>query len=194
MNNRLFPKPLLALAVMGLAPIISAGPVQAQENAVSPAQTVTFTVDQAPIQSVLRTLFAGRSYSVDPSVQGTVSVNLQNVSFDVALRSVLRASNPPLTMDMLGGAYAIKVKPADTPALPAPATRTASVPDAVRLYRVPVDSYDAYYLATLMQQSRGLQIVQPNYVNPGAAAGGTGSNNRRGNNGGGRRGNRNFGG
>lgn len=166
-------------------------PVRAQDASPAAAsQPVTLNVENAPVQTVLKTLFAGKNYQVARDVQGTVSVNLSGVSFDVALRSVLRAANPPLTFDIVDGVYQIKVKratPAIQPATTAPVT---NVPEAIHTYKIPIDSYDAYYIASIMGASRnGVTTVMPNYVNPGAGAGSADVNNN-GRGGNGRNGNR----
>lgn len=172
-----------ALALSACAGLMLALPAQrAQAQAAGSVSTkpISLTFQNAPIQSVLKTLFSsvGVNNSIDPNVAGTVNIDVRDVSFDVALRQLLRAANPPLTYDITDGVYHISVKNnagPDTGAgqAPAQAQTTAPLPEGYHAYRIPIDHYDASYIAGLLSKSRGgLTVVMPNYVLGGGGQGG----------------------
>jgi hypothetical protein len=73
---------------------------------------VTLNLENADIRYGLKLLFqaVGANYSIDQNVQGAVSVSLTNVSFRVALDSLLRAASMPLTYRQENGVYTISPK------------------------------------------------------------------------------------
>ncbi|GIV17863.1 MAG: hypothetical protein KatS3mg022_3298 [Armatimonadota bacterium] len=74
---------------------------------------VTLTLESASIADALKLLFrsTGYNYTLDESVvQGYVTVSLKDVTFETALRTILRAANPPLTYRVDGGVYIISPK------------------------------------------------------------------------------------
>ncbi|MDW8321555.1 MAG: hypothetical protein RMM08_09335, partial [Armatimonadota bacterium] len=82
-------------------------PVVAQEGS---SPRVTLTLESASIADALKLLFrsTGYNYTLDESVvQGYVTVSLKDVTFETALRTILRAANPPLTYRVDGGVYII---------------------------------------------------------------------------------------
>ncbi|HEX5324140.1 MAG TPA: M56 family metallopeptidase, partial [Capsulimonadaceae bacterium] len=64
-------------------------------------------VTNAPIQSLLSVLCqtAGRNYTIGPDVDTRVTVYLNGVSFENALTSILRATDPPVTYSQENGVY-----------------------------------------------------------------------------------------
>ena len=72
---------------------------------------VTLKVDAADIRSALKLLFdsAGANYTLEQSVQGAVTISLQDVPFRTALESVLRSTESavPLTYRIEDGVYNI---------------------------------------------------------------------------------------
>lgn len=172
-----------ALALSACAGLMLALPAErAQAQAAGSVSTkpISLTFQNAPIQSVLKTLFSsvGVNNSIDPNVTGTVNIDVRDVSFDVALRQLLRAANPPLTYDITDGVYHISVKnnagpDAGTGQAPTQAQTTAPLPEGYHAYRIPIDHYDAAYIAGLLSKSRGgLTVVMPNYVLGGGGQGG----------------------
>ncbi|MGC8784035.1 MAG: STN domain-containing protein [Armatimonadota bacterium] len=84
--------------------------VMAQEGS---SPRVTLTLESASIADALKLLFrsTGYNYTLDESVvQGYVTVSLKDVTFETALRTILRAANPPLTYRVDGGVYIISPK------------------------------------------------------------------------------------
>jgi hypothetical protein len=82
----------------------------AQEPTSGGGPRVTLNLESASIVDALKLLFraTGYNYTLDESVvQGYVTVSLKDVSFETALRTVLRAANPPLTYRVDGGVYII---------------------------------------------------------------------------------------
>jgi hypothetical protein len=85
----------------------------AQEPASGGGPKITLNLESASIADALKLLFraTGYNYTLDESVvQGYITVSLKDVSFETALRTVLRAANPPLTYRVDGGVYIISPK------------------------------------------------------------------------------------
>jgi hypothetical protein len=109
-NSQVFGKASIAMMLaLGAFALLPASPVHAQGVATLPTKEVNITLNQAPVRTALDTLFksAGLNYTIDPSVTGLVTVSLRAVPFDVALRSILRSSDPPLTFTVDDGVYDI---------------------------------------------------------------------------------------
>jgi type II secretory pathway component HofQ len=77
------------------------------QDATLPTNEVNITLNQAPVRTALDTLFksASLNYTIDPSVNGLVTVSLRAIPFDVALRSILRSADPPLAYTITDGVY-----------------------------------------------------------------------------------------
>ncbi|BDI31253.1 hypothetical protein CCAX7_33040 [Capsulimonas corticalis] len=132
---------------------------------------ISLNFQNAPVQTVLKTLFnsVGANNSIDPDVQGPVNVTMNNVTFDVALRSLLRAANPPLTYDLTDNVYHVRVKRRDTPATTytnggrqtATTTTTSSTTSDAdkRLYKLPVDHMDVAFLIYFIGDQKGISVV-----------------------------------
>ncbi len=160
---------LLAFALAGT-------PARAQSPTDS-SKPISLNLINVPVQTALRTLFSSagiRNYNIDAGVQGYANVNVSDVPFSVALNQLLHSVNPPLSSSIVDGVYQIKVEQA---APPPPVTVTTPNTDPTRpvtadqpksFYVIPVDSYDAYYIATLVGATGVIEVV-PNYT-----AGGTG--------------------
>jgi hypothetical protein len=80
---------------------------------------VSLNLENANIQYALKLLFqsVGVNYVLDPNVQGTVTVSLTDVSFRVALASVLRSTQAtmPLTYRQEDNVFYISPRVEDTP-------------------------------------------------------------------------------
>lgn len=173
-------------ATVATGALIAARPARAQDDTLPGVDTtkkISLTFTNAPIDTVLKTLFAseGLNYTIDQDVQGNVSVDINNVSFDTALHSLLRATNPPLTYDIeAGNIYHIKVKQVEAVAGPTQVdtgddTTASDVTGDTQynLYRIPIDRYDASYIATLLGNSATIVNVGPNNVVGARGGGGT---------------------
>ncbi len=172
-----------ALTLLG-APL-AAAPVQAQATggAADNGKPISLNLINVPIQTALRTLFSSagiRNYTIEPGVQGYANITVSDVPFSVALNQLLGSGNPPLDFSVVGGIYNIKLKTA----APAPAVNVAVPTDPnnppaqvadqpKRFYSIPINSYDAYYIATLVGQT-GIVEVVPNYPAGGQGNGAQG--------------------
>ena len=188
---------LLALGAVALAGLsLSVAPVRAQDvSATDSAKPISLNLINVPIQTALRTLFSSagiRAYSIDGAVQGNANINVSDVPFSVALRQLLNSGNPPLSFSLVDGVYQIKVAQAPPPPVVSVITPDQSKDPAVtdanapkRFYVIPIDSYDAFYIATLVGQT-GIVEVVPNYPagQSGGQGGAGGQNGNRGGQGG----------
>jgi hypothetical protein len=93
---------------------------------------VTVKYEQADVRFVLKQLFdsVGVSYTLDPNVQGTVTVSLTDVPFTVALDNILRPLN--LTYRVENGVYYVTVRQPEEAPLP-PTTEGAPTEEGPRL-------------------------------------------------------------
>lgn len=107
---------LLAVLVFGTAPVMR---VCAQPSGDISQRPVTLDLQDADIRAALKLLFnsVGANYSIDSSIQGTITVKLTNTPFEVALRTIL--GQLKLTFRVEGGVYNIipkeDPKPVDIP-------------------------------------------------------------------------------
>jgi len=168
-----------AITLVGLS--LSAAPVRAQDvNATDSAKPISLNLINVPIQTALRTLFSSagiRSYNIDGAVQGNANINVSDVPFSVALRQLLNSGNPPLTFSVIDNVYQIKVAQPVAPPQVDIKTPTQT-PDQLavdpnspkRFYVIPIDSYDAYYIAGLVGATGVIEVV-PNYPAGGQGTG-----------------------
>ena len=72
-------------------------------------------LDQADVRDALKIIFkhAGKSWSIEQTVQGIVTVHLENIPFETALRNVL--GQVDATYRIEGGIYVILPKPTPLP-------------------------------------------------------------------------------
>ena len=128
-------KKLIWLIVCGL--LLSLAVASAQDDISQ--RRVTVKYDQADIRYVLKQLFdsVGANYSLDPNVQGTVTVSLTDVPFSVALDAILRQQN--LTYRVESGVYYITVRqPEEAPITtggetPEEQPQTTNIPEKIQL-------------------------------------------------------------
>ena len=153
-------------------------------SAATPTKNITLSLRNVPIQTALQTLFSGagiRNTIIDNDVQGYVNVNLSDMPFNLALQNLLDSVNPKLTYDNSNGVYHVSVLRAAPPAPPVivptpvspddPGSSTTDQPK--RFYRIPIDHYDAFYIARLLG-AQGIVQVGVNDVIP--ATGSNGAN------------------
>ncbi len=184
---------LIALGSLTMAGgLLNAGPASAQTAGTAPAKNVSLNFQNAPIQTVLHTLFTseGINNSIDQDVQGSVSISVNDVPFDVALRTLLRSANPPLTFDRDNGIYHIKVQryeaaaavtPTTTPGTTAGGSDTTSGDTTAqgRYYRIAINHYDAFYMAEMLYQA-GVKKAAPVRVPSDPLSGSSGQNGQSG--------------
>jgi len=87
-----------------------------------PTTPVNLTLTDAPAQSALAMIFksAHVSYTLPSSIGGTITMDLQNVPFDAALRSALKMCTPPMQARFEDGMFEVspKVQAVSTPEPP----------------------------------------------------------------------------
>jgi type II secretory pathway component HofQ len=97
---------VLALPVLIVATL---SPACSQQESGQPPR-ITLNLESASVADALKLLFrsVGYNYTLDESVVGGyVTVSLKDVTFETALRTILRSANPPLTYRVDGGVYII---------------------------------------------------------------------------------------
>ncbi len=167
-----------ALALLGGS--VVATPARAQDASAASDKPITLNLQNVPIQTALKLLFnaAGiHNYTIASDVQGTANINSANVPFTIALTNLLNSVGAAFTVE--NGSYNVAIK-RPTPAPPVVVTpqpngntivggsqdSTASTADQPkRFYPIPVNKYDAYYLALLLG-SQGLVRVDVNGILP----------------------------
>ena len=109
---------IAGLAFVGLAATLCQSPALAQSNE-SPSngvadKKVSINLENADVRYALKQLFqsVGVNYTLEGGVQGQATVSLTDVSFKLALESILRASSTiaPLTYRVSEGVYYVTVK------------------------------------------------------------------------------------
>ena len=142
---------MLLVMLTGLA-------VMAQDDVKN--QRITLVLKDTPIRAALESLFRGTglNYVVDQNVQGNVSsVSLRDVSFDVALRMLLRSVDPPLVYRKDGDVYLVSVKKEAPPEQPSNLTDTSLIPDEplpsedIKMEKIALNFVDAYDLKTMIE-------------------------------------------
>jgi len=101
---------VLALLVLVLGTV---SPTYSQQEGGQQSPRITLNLESASIADALKLLFrsVGYNYTLDESVaSGYVTVSLKDVTFETALRTILRSANPPLTYRVDGGVYIITPK------------------------------------------------------------------------------------
>jgi len=96
----------LALLLVATSWIVLAVPARAQAD-VSGQIIKDVQFEQKDVRQAIRELFksVGVSYSIAPEVQGTITVALHNVTFEVALQNVLRQVDATYRIE--GGVYEV---------------------------------------------------------------------------------------
>ena len=126
----------------------------AQEPTSGGGPRVTLNLESASIADALKLLFraTGYNYTLDESVvQGYVTVSLKDVTFETALRTVLRAANPPLTYRVDGGVYIIspRVETFDTSGQDLQQVEEPSLPQ-VRTEKITLQHLDSLAIAQIL--------------------------------------------
>jgi hypothetical protein len=161
--------------------------VRAQQVDPNANKPISLNFENAPIQNVLKAIFGsvGANYSVDPSVQGNVNIQMNNVGFDAALQSLLHSMNPPLTYDYDQPSNTYHVRPREeaapvttpTPVVATPAASDDTSSDEKTYYHIPIDRMDVAVLIRVLTDKNPVIVVpsvQPP-ANAGGARGGAGA-------------------
>ncbi len=146
--------------------------VMAQEGS---SPRVTLTLESASIADALKLLFrsTGYNYTLDESVvQGYVTVSLKDVTFETALRTILRAANPPLTYRVDGGVYIISPKVETYESTPEPQVEEPSQPQ-VRTEKITLQHLDSLAIAQVLGGG-AVSLNQSGWTYSGGGYGGFG--------------------
>lgn len=172
-----------ALALLGGS--LVAAPARAQDAGAASDKPITLNLKNVPIKTALQLLFTSagiHNFTIAPDVFGNANIQVQDIPFTTALNTLLGSVGAAFTVD--NGSYNVTVKrPTPPPAAtisPTPGGNTivgnpgesASTADQPkRFYPIPINKYDAYYVALLLG-SQGIVRVGVNDVIPAAQAGG----------------------
>lgn len=185
----------LALGALTLLGGSFAAPsVRAQDAGVASDKPITLNLQNVPIQTALKLLFTSagiRNYSIAQDVQGNANISVQNVPFSTALTTLLNSANATFTVD--NGSYNVSIKrPTPPPAAtiaPSPngttivggATETSGTSDQPRrFYPIPINKYDAYYIALLLGAQGVVQVGVNDVIPANVTGGGQGQGQGRG--------------
>ena len=186
----------IALALGGvflLSSAMIAPAVRAQDAGTGePTKPISLNLHNVPIQTALQLLFTGagiRNTSIANDVQGYANITVNEVPFSLALRTLLSSVNPPLTYDVVDGVYQVKVLRAvvapappvisTTPVVDPNSTGNAPADGPKRFYRIPIDKYDAYYIARLLGAQGIVQVGVNDVIPAGGGQGNNGGGNNR---------------
>lgn len=170
--------------------LVTAAPVRAMAQD-DPSNKIipSLELDQADVRDALKILFrnVGVSYSIAPEVQGTVTVSLKNVQFEVALQNILKQVNATYRVE--AGIYQIIVREepridqgATGPDLTGPQRNTV-------VRRLPIRHADPLYIITMLAGSQNVAGLAPEmstlFKTGGSSGGGFGGGGNGGFGGGG---------
>lgn len=169
-----------SLALPALMTLMMAAPLPAMaQDDPRDRMVSSLELDQADIRDALKLLFrmVQANYTVNPDVQGTVTISLQNVPFETALRAVLNQVDA--TWRVEGGIYNIikKAEPAPvTPGVDPTLGNTTPQQNNVPR-RIKLRSADPYLILLLISQSSPsadvfLQPEMSTYPQGGGGGGG----------------------
>lgn len=128
------------------------GPLPGTQNNAENSRTYSINFHNASAQVIFDKLFAavGANYVVSNDASSIIisDINISNVSFMDALRTVCRAASPPLTFDYTDGVYHIKIKHVES------GSEAANQKFDRRYYKLPIDNLGAdEFLSHLRQYS-----------------------------------------
>ncbi|MDW8290322.1 MAG: hypothetical protein RMM06_06330, partial [Armatimonadota bacterium] len=140
---------VLALLVLVMGIVTPAS--SQQGGAESPR--ITLNLESASVADALKLLFrsVGYNYTLDESVVGGyVTVSLKDVTFETALRTILRSANPPLTYRVDGGVYIITPR-VETPETTVTETLQEEAPQPqLRTEKITLQHLDSLAIAQLL--------------------------------------------
>src|SRR5438105_2796892 len=161
----------LVVAWLAVCPAGNASTASGQDQPTAVDKKVTLNLENADLRYALKLLFtsAGVNYTLDQTVQGTVTVALTDVQFRTALESVLRStqSQAPLTYRVEDNVYII------TPKVEVVETAGNQVEEVKpepksRIQKIPLNFADVYDIV----QAFGGTIIQSRASQTGMGGGG----------------------
>lgn len=163
----------LMVAAMGIA-LVAAAPMSFAQNDPRDKVIGSLELQEADVRDALRVLFKNVdvSYTVATDVQGTVTVNLKNQTFETVLQAILKQVNATYRVE--GGIYNILRKVEDT----GPVISTGgqenlpNTADQKRVYKLKVRHADPQFIYNLLIGQSGWNN-QPE-ISTGSIGGGGG--------------------
>ena len=153
-------KPLIkgaSLAILGILIVGGTSRLALAQEDISQKMVPSLELEQADVREALRALFknVSVSYSIAPEVQGSVTANMRNVSFQTALQNVLRQVDATYRVE--GGVYEI-IKRTDTvgPAVSSGGPTPSNVSTKI-LRRIKIHSADPQFIALMIGAKIGSQ-------------------------------------
>jgi hypothetical protein len=137
---------------------------------------ITLNLESASIADALKLLFrsVGYNYTLDESVVGGyVTVSLKDVTFETALRTILRSANPPLTYRVDGGVYIITPKVETYETTTAEPTVEEQPQPQVRTEKIVLQHLDSLAVAQLLGGT-AIALNQTGWTYSGGGYGGYG--------------------
>jgi len=192
MNIR-YAQPHAALALGALVLLggsLMVAPARAQEAGAASDKPITLNLQNVAIGTALKLLFKSAgitNFNIAQDVQGYANISSTNVPFTVALTQLLNSVGATFTVE--NGSYNVAIKRPPPPPVanisPTPngttiaggsADSASTADQPKRFYPIPINKYDAYYIAFLLG-AQGVVKVDVNGVIPsafGTASGGQG--------------------
>ena len=167
----------LAFGALLALMVFSAAPVARAQDDVS-GKIVTLEYEQADVREALKALFknVGVNYVIAPEIQGTITVNLKNVTFETAIQNVLRQVDATYRVE--GGVYQI-VKREEPGAGTGDVVENTPAKNNKVVRRIKIRSADPQFIAMMIGPNAGSQsyTIHPEMstiANTGSAGGGGG--------------------
>ncbi|MEQ1822685.1 MAG: hypothetical protein ABL949_09255, partial [Fimbriimonadaceae bacterium] len=141
----------LMVAAMGVTLVVAA-PMSSAQNDPRDKVIASLELQSADVRDALQILFKNVdvSYTVAGDVQGTVTVNLKNQTFEVVLQAILKQADATYRVE--GGIYNIIKKEIIAPPTPGgnDGGPTVNPSDNKRLYRLRIRHADPQYVFNLL--------------------------------------------
>lgn len=135
-----------------LAVLLAFGSVAASAQGDDKSHNITLQANQLEIRDALKLVFSqtGYNYTVDADVQGSVTATIKDVSFETALRLVLRQVKA--TYRLSGGIYEIVMPAPVIPGLPEGEESAVAAPGSeTGIWRYPVMHGDPWFIVMMLQ-------------------------------------------
>ncbi|MBI5706436.1 MAG: hypothetical protein HZC36_05545 [Armatimonadetes bacterium] len=147
--------------IIGVAAVLTASALPTYVLAQDPQNTIIerMELEQADVREALKILFkqvGDVSYSIDPAVQGTVTVSLKKVPFETALQHILKQVDATYRRE--GPIYTIIKRETEV----IPKSETQSTPNAPTaknpIRRIKIRSADPLFIMLMLQGTQSTRI------------------------------------
>ncbi len=164
----------LMVAAMGLTLIVAA-PMSSAQNDPRDKIIASLELQSADVRDALSILFKNVevSYTVAADVQGTVTVNLKNQTFEVVLQAILKQADATYRVE--GGIYNIIKKEVVAPPPPGDTGGpTVNPQSTTRIYKLRIRHADPQYVFNLLSNRSDFTTEPEISSRPSGNAGGGG--------------------